>query len=230
MQRLAYTSGIPATCFTWPRRLGGFHTRCFSPAGPIQCCGHGLLGTGYVLDHINRGASVGPLKLYIDEHAKPLSARWFEGYWWLSLPKLQTTPVAVPTWTHSAFSHEPIRAAVAGEADGYLVLEFDPEMTLSMLQVDTEQICRNSARAIIATQSADMDYDFRLRYFAPQYGVDEDAVTGSAQRVLADYWSRRRGGNRFRVLQSSASGGMILVRLHGNMVEIGGHILLDPQP
>ena len=181
------------------------------------------------MNKISAGTAAGPgesLKLYTpDGQAEPLSVRWFDGYWWLSLPKLQTIPVAVPTWTQIAFSQEPTRAAVAGEVDGYLVLEFDQKTPLAMLQVDIGQICRNSARAVIATQSGDTDFDFRLRYFAPQYGVNEDAVTGSAQRVLADYWSRR--GDSFRVLQSSAAGGVILVRSHGNVVDIGGRVSSD---
>jgi predicted PhzF superfamily epimerase YddE/YHI9 len=228
---LARNSGAPATCFAWPRGTDGFHIRCFSPAGSIQCCGHGLLGTGYVLHNLNQETSSGhrePIRLYTDGQVEPLQVKWVAGHWWLSLPKLQSAFMAVPKWTDMAFSHKPIRAAIAGGADGYLVLEFDPEIALSTLQVDSDQICRNSARAVIATQSAALNYDFRLRYFAPQYGVDEDAVTGSAQRVLADYWSQRIGGNSFRVLQSSARGGVMLVRLHKDVVDIGGRVVLDP--
>jgi len=48
-------------------------------------------------------------------------------------------------------------------------------------------------RAIICTaaQPSTGTDAITLRYFAPQYGVVEDTATGSAMRVLADYWSHR---------------------------------------
>ena len=132
--------------------------------------------------------------------------------------------MAVPVWTQAAFSHKPARAAIAGGEEGYLVLEYDPEITLAALEVVFDHIKANTLRAVIVTQVAAKDYDFLLRYFAPQYGMDEDAVTGSANRVLADYWARRTGAKNFRALQCSTDGGVVLMRLQPHYVEISGHL------
>lgn len=35
--------------------------------------------------------------------------------------------------------------------------------------------------------------DFRSRFFAPKYGIDEDPVTGSAHCCLGPYWSSKLG-------------------------------------
>ena len=44
-------------------------------------------------------------------------------------------------------------------------------------------------------------YDFVSRYFAPQAGIDEDPVTGSAHCSLAPYWAPKL--NKQRILRLS---------------------------
>jgi predicted PhzF superfamily epimerase YddE/YHI9 len=43
-------------------------------------------------------------------------------------------------------------------------------------------------RGVIVTARG-TSYGFVLRYFAPQNGIDEDPVTGSAHTVLGPYWA-----------------------------------------
>ena len=59
-----------------------------------------------------------------------------------------------------------------------------------------------------------------MRYFAPQYGVEEDIATGSAMRVLAQYWSSRF--KQLTVYQCSPQGGLLLSRHTATHVEVGG--------
>ena len=65
-------------------------------------------------------------------------------------------------------------------------------------------------------------FDFVSRYFAPQGGVDEDPVTGSAHCALAYYWSQRTGRTAFRAYQCSARGGVVFAELVGDRVMLGG--------
>jgi len=51
------------------------------------------------------------------------------------------------------------------------------------------------------------EVDFVSRFFAPEAGVDEDPVTGSAHCTLTPYWSRRLGKQRLVARQVSARGG-----------------------
>ena len=50
------------------------------------------------------------------------------------------------------------------------------------------------------------EYDYVTRVFAPSFGIDEDPATGSAQCVLAPYWSEELGKTEMRAFQASARG------------------------
>src|SRR5581483_3692141 len=78
---------------------------------------------------------------------------------------------------------------------------------------------------VIPTAPADdgREYDFVSRVFAPQAGIPEDPVTGSAHTVLAPYWAGRLGRTQLLGLQASARSGLVGVELKGERVTITGH-------
>jgi len=65
--------------------------------------------------------------------------------------------------------------------------------------------------------------DFVSRVFAPQAGIPEDPVTGSAHTVLAPYWVGRLGRTPLVGLQVSARSGFVGVELNGDRVTVTGH-------
>ena len=83
---------------------------------------------------------------------------------------------------------------------------------------------RIAARGVIVTSRADgkTKYDFVSRFFAPQSGVPEDPVTGSAHCALAPYWSAKLGKKELIAYQASARGGELRLRLEGDRVKLGG--------
>jgi len=103
-----------------------------------------------------------------------------------------------------------------------------------LVEVESEDIVRNinpdfglllsvAARGIIVTSLADSDeYDFVSRFFAPNVGVYEDPVTGSAHCCLSPFWSKRLGKDELVGYQASARGGVVKVRLSGDRVYLGG--------
>jgi predicted PhzF superfamily epimerase YddE/YHI9 len=219
MRRVAQETGAPATCFAWRLFEHDFAVRCYSPWGPIRCCGHGLLATAHVL-HQYVDVPCAELRLHLAGESAPLTAlREASGdaRIWLDMPRTSCRSTAVPGWAARAFSCPPMAAAVAGDDSGYWVFEFDPAVDLARLAPDLAEIAKQTQRAVIVTQKTlpPGEFDFLLRYFAPQYGVNEDAVTGSANRVLADYWHGRTGQRQFRALQCSPSGGVVESRLTG---------------
>jgi len=60
------------------------------------------------------------------------------------------------------------------------------------------------------------------RVFAPQAGIPEDPVTGSAHTVLAPYWAERLGRTSLTGLQVSRRSGLVGVELNGDRVTITG--------
>jgi len=76
-------------------------------------------------------------------------------------------------------------------------------------------------RGIIIT-SKSSKYDFVCRFFAPNHGIDEDPVTGSAYTQLVPYWSNRLGKKIFVSKQLSKRGGEVFCRLDNDRIEISG--------
>ena len=77
---------------------------------------------------------------------------------------------------------------------------------------------------MIITAQTDQDgYDFISRFFAPQLGINEDPVTGSAHCTLIPYWSGILGKETLHARQLSARGGELFCTNRGDRVSIGGH-------
>ena len=64
--------------------------------------------------------------------------------------------------------------------------------------------------------------DFVSRFFAPQVGIPEDPVTGSAHTTLAPYWADRLGKRALEAWQLSPRGGKLSCRVEGDRVHIAG--------
>ena len=60
------------------------------------------------------------------------------------------------------------------------------------------------------------------RFFAPQCGINEDPVCGSAHCCLTPYWSAALGKTELLAYQASARGGVLRVRLADARVELAG--------
>ena len=73
------------------------------------------------------------------------------------------------------------------------------------LQPDFALLKRLPSLGVIVT-AAGRDVDFVSRFFAPQAGIDEDPVTGSAHSTLIPYWAERLGKKELRARQISATG------------------------
>ncbi len=104
----------------------------------------------------------------------------------------------------------------------------DSEGELLALQPDFRQIAEDrSVRAVIVTApGSDSGVDFVSRCFAPQSGIDEDPVTGSAHTTLVPYWAHRLDKAHLVARQRSARGGTLYCTHRGDRVDIAGEAVL----
>ncbi|HEX3732301.1 MAG TPA: PhzF family phenazine biosynthesis protein [Mycobacteriales bacterium] len=104
------------------------------------------------------------------------------------------------------------------------MLELSNRSTVEAVTPDFAALSVLPYRGIIVTAAAspDEDFDFVSRFFAPNVGITEDPVTGSAHCALGPYWSARLGRDTLRGYQASARGGYVGVRLRGDRVELHG--------
>jgi predicted PhzF superfamily epimerase YddE/YHI9 len=89
------------------------------------------------------------------------------------------------------------------------------------LKPNFPQIAKLKAEAVIVTAKGDKA-DFVSRCFAPQSGIDEDAVTGSAYTTLTPYWAKRLDKNDLFAVQLSERKGYLRCKYLGDRVEISG--------
>jgi predicted PhzF superfamily epimerase YddE/YHI9 len=86
---------------------------------------------------------------------------------------------------------------------------------------DFKLLATIKARGVMVTAKG-ASVDFVSRFFAPQSGIDEDPVTGSAHTMLIPYWANKLGKNTFTAQQLSARKGDLWCKLLGDRVEISG--------
>jgi len=110
--------------------------------------------------------------------------------------------------------------AFKGRSDYLLV--FDSEEVIKSLVPVLAAIERIDCRGVIATAKGN-DVDFVSRFFAPQSGVNEDPVTGSAHTTLTPFWSDRLGKKEMKAVQLSERKGYLECKDLGNRVEISGY-------
>ena len=110
-----------------------------------------------------------------------------------------------------------------GRSQFDVLVQVESESMVRDLQPDFRLLAGIDARGVIVTsRAAASDHDFVSRFFAPQSGIDEDPVTGSAHCALAAFWRSELGKDSFVARQISARGGELRVKIVGDRVRLGG--------
>lgn len=217
MQRVAMEMNLSETAFL-VRREDGFDLRWFTPAREVPLCGHATLASAHILwetDHLEPGEDARFSTL-----SGPLGAKrsgdWIE----LDFP---AEPEQEPV------DHADVERALgvsvkhAGKNRMYYLAEVDSAETVRSLKPDIALVDELPTQGITVTSVSDSpEYDFISRFFAPQSGVNEDPVTGSAHCLLGPHWEGRLGKREFIAYQASPRGGVVRVRLEGDRVYLGG--------
>jgi PhzF family phenazine biosynthesis protein len=101
------------------------------------------------------------------------------------------------------------------------MLTYSSVSEIERLEPDMRRLSEIRCRGVIVTAPGEKS-DFVSRFFAPQSGIDEDPVTGSAHATLAPYWAMRLGRNELTAEQLSARHGWLKCRVEGDRVKISG--------
>jgi len=111
---------------------------------------------------------------------------------------------------------------IAFETNGMdFLAELASEEAVRDLEPDIDAIASIGLRGLIVTAKG-RDYDFVSRFFAPNFGVPEDPVTGSAHCALAPYWAPKLGKDGMVGYQASQRGGFVGVELIGDRCVLSG--------
>ena len=218
MLNVAREMNLAETAFL-VRQKDGYDLRWFTPEVEIDLCGHATLASAHVLweeGHLTPNAQA---RFHTKSGLLTADQKgsWIE----LDFPATPAPAAPPPAGLIAALGAKP--QFVGRSRFDYLV-ELDSEATVRRLAPDLGALARVEARGVIVTSRADdkSEYDFVSRFFAPQSGVPEDPVTGSAHCALTPYWSGKLGKTELVAYQASARGGVLRVRLAGDRVHLGG--------
>ncbi len=182
----------------------------------MALCGHATLATAHVL--FTTEAQEREVLTFSSREKGALTVRR-DGEWLiLDFPAEVPQPMEIPDMLKEAVGGHP-ESCYRGSTD--LMLVYPNQEAVDALRPDFGLLSRIEARGVIATAPGDHE-DFISRFFAPQSGVDEDPVTGSAHTLLVPYWAGRLGKDHLRASQRSRRGGALRCTHKGNRVLIAG--------
>jgi PhzF family phenazine biosynthesis protein len=215
LQAIAAENNLAETAFL----VGGegeYEIRWMTPTLEVDLCGHATLASGWVVmhelepgrDQFSFRSKSGPL--HVVARGERLA---------LDFPSRPGNPAdADKSLLADALGRVP---ADLLRARDYLAV-FETEQEVRGLRPDMAKTAALPSLGVIATAPG-QDCDFVSRFFAPQGGIDEDPVTGSAHCTLVPYWSRRLGKPSLFARQVSKRGGELWCEDRGERVEIAGH-------
>jgi PhzF family phenazine biosynthesis protein len=217
MQQVAQEMNLSETAFLL-RRPDGFDLRWFTPAIEVDLCGHATLASAHVL--WEDGHLALQQTAYFHTRSGLLTAERRDDWIELNFPAVLEQETKAPQRLAQALGVTPI---YVGQTRTGLLVQVATEEQVRTMQPDITALKTFPVRGIIVTSRATHPpFDFVSRYFAPQAGIDEDPVTGSAHCCLGPFWAKHLQNDQLLAFQASARGGIVRVRVAGDRVYLGG--------
>ena len=177
-----------------------FDIRWFTPAAEANLCGHATFASAFVLfnqlgwdrDEIRFASASGALA----------ARRESSGMITLDFPVQEALRIPLPEGLEAAIGSRVVefRRAVMNLA----VLESEEAVRAAVPDLGYIRDLKGDGLVITGPGEA---CDCTSRYFAPQCGIEEGPVTGSAHCTVIPYWAARLGRNRLHARQVSTRGG-----------------------
>ncbi|MDP4089534.1 MAG: PhzF family phenazine biosynthesis protein [Bacillota bacterium] len=217
MQSVAMEMNLSETAFLL-KEGDGFRLRWFTPSMEIDLCGHATLASAHTLWENGYLDKAEEARFYTKSGL--LTAKYEDGWLELNFPAAVEEACNIPEGLKEALGVQPIYSGRSGK--NYLV-EVESEEVVRRLSPNFTRLLDIDMHGVIVTsRSSSKDYDFISRFFAPEIGIFEDPVTGSAHCCLAPYWSSKLGKTSFNAYQASERGGFLKVVLDGDRVNLKG--------
>ena len=209
MQAIAREMNLSETAFVVPRADGDHDLRWFTPTVEVDLCGHATLAAAHVLGGAARFHTRSGL----------LECR-LAGDGWIEMDLPADPPVAAGI-SGADLGLGEVRWCGRGRFD--LVVELPHGAAVRSLAPDLPRLAAVGTRGVLVTAVGDRDgIDCVSRFFAPNAGIPEDPVTGSAHCILAVFWGERTGKRQLLGEQASPRRGLVRMRRHGDRVVLGG--------
>lgn len=218
MQNLAMEMNLSETAFVVPQK-DSFRIRYFTPKAEIPVAGHPTLASAHILYEI--GLVPPSEEIIFEANVASLKVKNENGLIVMNFPAFPIEEIETPPEFEGIVGFRPVelyqssynwKIAVADSAAS--IINASPEFS-KMGNLGLGHL-------IITAESNSGNEDFVCRCFAPDLGVNEDPVTGSAHCALTPLWATKLDKAEMRSKQLSERTGELMVKLVGDRVEIKG--------
>lgn len=244
MQNIAREVNCSETAFVMPARRpeADFRLRWFSPTQEVDLCGHATIATLHTLAELGRfnlrpqttqilylETRLGMLTVTVDYST---AVPWI----WLTLPLCDFQPVDLEVVPHLmqslGLSGKPLPVVDSLNQDVLIAVETLAE--LHQLRPNLSQLVQLGQQhhwrgyCVYTTETVDPLHLAHSRFFAPQSGIDEDPVTGSASGPLALYLSQAGFQDSAFVLEQGdclQRPGRVTIQLNQDSLKLGGQAI-----
>jgi PhzF family phenazine biosynthesis protein len=220
MQQVAMEMNLSETAFLY-KQEDGFSLRWFTPAVEVDLCGHATLASAHILWEAGHLQANEQARFFTRSGLLTAERKgdWIE----MDFPAKLAEQTDAPPNLLQALGISAQQIQYIGKNVFDYLVEVASEDIVRGIQPDFTLLSTVQARGVIVTSRASTPgYDFVSRFFAPQVGVNEDPVTGSAHSCLTPYWSQKLGKQEMVAYQASPRGGILRVRASGDRVQLGG--------
>ena len=215
MQNIAAENNLAETAF-YVKAKNNYEIRWFTPMVEVDLCGHATLAAAHVI--FNYENYNNDTISFHSHRSGLLKVKKGKNHLTLDFPIDTFEKVEIPKELKNGFN-KPALEAYKGKTDYLLV--FSSQKEIEDIVPDLNLISKVKARGVIVSAKGDQ-VDFVSRFFAPQSGIDEDPVTGSAHTTLTPYWSKKLQKKDLSALQLSKRIGKLQCKLSGERIEISG--------
>ncbi|APQ19303.1 PhzF family phenazine biosynthesis protein [Maribacter hydrothermalis] len=217
MQKIAAENNLAETAFA-VKKNDHFELRWFTPEIEVDLCGHATLATAFVLFNYY-GFKENSLRFISPRSGELLVQKSESGLLTMDFPTDDLTAVYEQENISKAIGKKPLET-YKGKTDYMLI--YESQAAIEAITPNFHLLNELDCRGIIVSAKGN-DVDFVSRFFAPQCGIPEDPVTGSAHTTLTPYWSVKLNKTKLSAKQLSERGGDIQCEYLGDRVKISGY-------
>lgn len=196
----------------------GYDIRWRTPTHEVDLCGHATLAAAQALWHAQKTDAE---HIVFSSRSGNLSAARNDDHIFLNFPRIENSMCMTPPGIAEAIGAMPFGACKIGPD---MLVELGNADAVRHAQVNIGLVKQLPIERglLICAQHDDPAYDIICRFFAPNFGIDEDQVTGSAHCALAPYFQARFQKDELRSYQASPRGGSVTMRFEDDRILLGG--------
>lgn len=225
LQAIAAENNLSETAFYIKRSDTKFDLRWFTPQQEVELCGHATLASANVIFNENKNIN----QIEFNTRSGTLISYREQDSISIDLPTTSFERVAyVDHLVYEGLSLLPDEYYQSVGKNEATVLAVVPTKQLVAQLQPNFDLLKKIGKIIIVTAPG-VQADFVSRTFAPNLGINEDPVTGSAHCFLAPYWANRLGKNKLTAKQLSKRGGDLICDFQQDRTRLSGncHLYLE---